>query len=371
MVSAANQMLWLTFTPFTTDAAQHYGVSVGAIGWLAEIFPLVYVVLAVPTGRIIDRNLRAGLTAGAGLTAVGALARLAGGSYGAVLTGQVLVAVAQPLVLNAVTKLAAYSLRPVDRPNGIAVSSAGIFGGMVLALLTGTIAGVDHLSALLAAQAAFAVVGAGWLVVALNGLPASRLRAAAYLPETPPSANGLRAVLRDRSVRLLVLLAVGGFGVFVALTTWLQALLKPAGVTESGAGTLLLAMVLAGVVGSGLLPGPLVRNGLERRFLLASVLAGAAAMGWLATGPGFAAALPALVALGVLLLTDLPVILDLLERRAGSSAGMATAALWLGGNLGGLVLALVVQLLVHRPAAAFLVMAAVLLSLLPALRRLP
>ena len=49
-LSGANQMLWLTFTPLTTDAAHHYGVSTGAIGWLAEIFPLLYVALALPMG---------------------------------------------------------------------------------------------------------------------------------------------------------------------------------------------------------------------------------------------------------------------------------------------------------------------------------
>lgn len=40
LVAAATQILWLTFAPIDTSAAHHYGVSTGAIGWLAEIFPL-------------------------------------------------------------------------------------------------------------------------------------------------------------------------------------------------------------------------------------------------------------------------------------------------------------------------------------------
>ena len=40
----------VTFAPVTTEAAQHYGVSEDAIGWLAQIFPLLYVVLAIPAG---------------------------------------------------------------------------------------------------------------------------------------------------------------------------------------------------------------------------------------------------------------------------------------------------------------------------------
>ena len=159
-VSAANQMLWLTYAPITTDAAHHYGVSVSAIGWLAEIFPLVYVVLALPTGRVIDRWLRGGLVAGAGLTALGAVVRLTDDSYPVILLGQLIVAVAQPFVLNAVREeiCPGRTCQRRDRATGIAVSSAGIFAGLVLALLTGTVAGIGHLIALLVFQAAFAVL---------------------------------------------------------------------------------------------------------------------------------------------------------------------------------------------------------------------
>ena len=51
LVASANQLLWLTFTPVTTPSAHFYGVSVSDIGWLSEIFPLLYVVLGVPAPR--------------------------------------------------------------------------------------------------------------------------------------------------------------------------------------------------------------------------------------------------------------------------------------------------------------------------------
>ncbi|HEU5266257.1 MAG TPA: MFS transporter, partial [Jatrophihabitans sp.] len=121
-LSAANQMLWLTYAPITTGAAHHYGVSESAIGWLAELFPLLYVVLAVPTGRLIDANLRRWLTVGAVLTGLGALVRVLGDDYWVALGGQLLVAVAQPLVLNAVIAVSAAYLAERDRARGIAVS---------------------------------------------------------------------------------------------------------------------------------------------------------------------------------------------------------------------------------------------------------
>ncbi len=60
----------------TQDAARHFGVSIGAIGWLSQVFPLVYVLLAVPAGIALDRFLRPALVVGAVLTASGAFLRL-------------------------------------------------------------------------------------------------------------------------------------------------------------------------------------------------------------------------------------------------------------------------------------------------------
>ena len=63
-------------------------------------------------------------------------------------------------------------------------------------------------------------------------------------------------------------------------------------------------------------------------------------------------------------------ILTRTEQLAGAAAGTAGAIVWMAGNLGGLVVALLVQGLVHHPAAAFLAMAAVALLGLPLARRL-
>ena len=74
--------------------------------------------------------------------------------------------------------------------------------------------------------------------------------------------------------------------------------------------------------------------------------------------------------MGVLLLPALPVLLTVAEELAGSAAGTAGAIVWLAGNLGGLVVAVVVQILVHHPTAAFLTMAVVVALAAPLAARM-
>ena len=66
-------------------------------------------------------------------------------------------------------------------------------------------------------------------------------------------------------MRILCGLVFIGFGIFVALATWLQTLLSPAGVSEATAGALLVGMVIAGIVGCAVLPPLVARRGAERR----------------------------------------------------------------------------------------------------------
>jgi predicted MFS family arabinose efflux permease len=354
-VAAANQLLWLTYAPITTDVAKHFDVSEGAVGWLSQVFPLLYVVLAIPAGLALDRRFRSALLTGAWLTALGGAVRLGTDTFAAALAGQILIAIAQPLILNAVTKIAATSV-PDALAKGISLGSAGIFAGTALALPLGPALGsVDSLTPLLVVDLAVAVAAAAWLTLAMRGVSVATSAAVAPGPAAPAFAGRgeLRVVWADRVIRRLAAVAFLGFGVFVALTTWLQALLEPAGISDVTAGWLLGAMVLAGVVGSAFLPATLVKHGAERRFLRTAAVVAAASCAFLAVAPGAAAV--AVVPLGVVLLGSLPVILELTERRSQSSA--ATALIWLAGNAGGIVVAVLVQTTQNHPAVAFSLLA--------------
>jgi len=359
-VAGASQLLWLTYAPVTTAAAEHYDVSVTAIGWLANVFPLLYVVLAIPAGLALDRRPGTALGWGVALTAVGGVVRLGGDSFGWALAGQLLVAVAQPFVLNAITGVVAV-LPERSRPTGIAIGSGGLFLGMVVALGAGAVVGGDHLVALMVGEAVVAVAAAAAFLVVRRSSPAP-------VPMVSGEPGELRAVWTDPVLRRVAQLAFLGFGVFIGLVTWLQALLEPRGVSESQAGTIITVAVAVGAVGSMVVAAVFEDRGVEVLLLRLALVAAVVGCALLAVATGVAVATIGAVLAVLGLLTALPWLLSLCERRADDSVASATALLWLAGNLGGLLVAVVVGALVDYPAAAFLLMAAVALGALPLVR---
>jgi predicted MFS family arabinose efflux permease len=365
LVCAATQVLWLTYAAITTATARRYGVSVSAVGWLAEIFPLLYVVLAIPAGMLLDRWFRPALTAGGAMVALGGLLRLGGETFAWAMAGQVLVAVAQPIVLSAVSKLAGEYLPAEQRADGIAVGSAGSFVGMLLALLLGpTLGAHGQLERLLVVEAVLAAIPAVALAIVLRRPGHASEEHAAI------EGNAARALWDLPPMRTLCGLVFLGFGVFVALATWLQTLLQPSGVSEAASGGLLVGMIVAGVIGCAVLPPLIARRNTERGFMRTVVIVACLGCVVLGVAPWLGVRALAVVAMGVVLLPALPVILTAAEQLAGAAAGTAGAIVWMAGNLGGLVVALIVQILVHDPLAAFLAMAAVSLLGLPLAARL-
>jgi predicted MFS family arabinose efflux permease len=156
--------------------------------------------------------------------------------------------------------------------------------------------------------------------------------------------------------------------VFVALSTFAQPLLEPAGVDEATAGLILIANVVAGVVGCAVVPIWANRRGRELTVLTASLLVTAVACVLLGLVPGVVIGFLALALIGFGLLPALPIVLELTERRSGASEGTAAGLMWLAGNLGGLVVAAIVGVLVDQPLLAFLLLAVLSLLTLPLLR---
>ncbi|MGH9101759.1 MAG: MFS transporter, partial [Acidimicrobiales bacterium] len=167
LLVACTQLLWLTFAAVTDQTSAALHVSSGAVGDLAVVNPLLFVLLAIPAGRWLDRHFARALSAGALLTAAGALLRMVDThSFGALLVGQLVVSAGQPLVLNASTKIAARYFPEGERTTAISVASAAQFVGILAAALTsGPLVGAGGLTLLLTVHAAVTAAAALAVVV--------------------------------------------------------------------------------------------------------------------------------------------------------------------------------------------------------------
>ena len=350
-VAGITQMLWLTYTPITTGTAAHYGVSKPAVSLLATVYPLIYVILAIPIGLALDRRPRTTMLIGALLTVGGAWTRVLPGGYAPALVGQILVSFGQPVLLNGVTVVAARRLPASSRSAGIAAGSAGVFIGVLVGVVLPAAFGAERLHALLVCQGVITLVGVLWMLATLGPKHVNPPEA------TQPGFSVVREVFRDRSQRLLLLLAFSGFGVFGALLQELQPLLKPSGVSVDTAGIVVFLMVLAGVITSSFVPVLASKRGKERQVLRAALPAAGVCCLLLAFSPPIAITAALLMLSGALLLPALPVLLEIAERRMPHASGSASAAIWLAGNFGAFAVAVPVSLLLGTPAAAFVVLA--------------
>jgi predicted MFS family arabinose efflux permease len=343
LLAACTQLLWLSYASITAQAHRAMGVSEGAVGDLAAIFPLMYVILALPSGRWLDARFGQALSAGAVLTGAGALLRLAGPeSFGWALAGQFVIALGQPLVLNSITKVAARYFPPEERTAAISVGSVALFAGVLAAVLSaGPLLDAGGLRLLVWTQAALTVIAASWVITAV--------RTPAAFTGDPSVAVSLGWLRGDRFMWQLGGLLFVGMGVFNAVATWLDSILGHFG-RGGAAGYLIAIMTGAGILGAAVLPQAVATR--DRRRALLQTAVSVTVLAFLAIALVHNAAFIGCVLFveGFFLLAALPVVLDWSELHAGPErAGAAVGFLLLAGNLGGVVLVLIIQGLIGNP----------------------
>ena len=343
LLTACTQFLWLAYAPITAQTHRIMGVSEGAVGDLAGIFPLVYVILALPAGRWLDARFERALGLGAALTGAGGLVRLAGpSSYGWAIAGQFVIAVGQPFVLNSITKVAGRYFPSGERTAAVSIGSVALFAGILGAVLSGgPLLDAGGLTLLLRVQAAAAILAALWVLAVI--------RAPVAYPGDPSVALSLRWLRGDRFMWLLGGLLFVGMGVFNAVATWLDSILTHFG--HGGAsGDLIAIMTVGGMAGGALLPGIVARRDQRRGMLEIAVVVTGVAFAVIAAVHNPVLGGAVLFVAGFFLLAGLPVVLDWSELVTGPErAGGAAGFLLLSGNLGGVVLVLIVQAAIGNP----------------------
>ena len=255
-IAAVNQLLWITFAPITSDATRYYGVSDLKIGILSMCFMIVYIVVSLPASWVIDKyGIRIGVGIGTVFTGVfGLLRGLVGIDYNMLLLTQIGIAIGQPFILNATTKLAARWFTIEERATASGLGTLAIYLGIL-----GGIALTPYLTIGFGIGGMLNIYGIISVISAIIFL--------ILMKEGPPSApcppdqeerfmvfDGLKHALSTKDFKWLMLIFFIGLGIFNGVTTWIEEIVKPRGFSATQAGITGGLMILGGILGAVILP---------------------------------------------------------------------------------------------------------------------
>jgi cyanate permease len=308
-VVAVNQLLWITFAPITGKAAEYYGVSDLSIGLLSLIFMVVYIVISIPASWMIDTyGIRAGVGIGAVFTGLfGLLRGLLAPNFTLVLIAQIGIAIGQPFILNALTTVAARWFPIKDRATASGLGTLAMYLGIVVALvLTPYLTIRSQISGMLLIYGIVAALG---VIIFF-----------AFVKERPPTSpcrpdqeerslvfDGLKESLRIRDFILLLAIFFVGLGVFNAVTTWIEDIVRPRGLSITQAGNIGGLMILGGIIGAVVIP--LLSDHFRKRvpFLVTAVVGATVGLVGITYAPGYGLLLASAFVFGFFLLSAGPV----------------------------------------------------------------
>ena len=255
-VVAINQLLWITFAPITGSAASFYGVSDLSIGLLSMSFMIVYIVISIPASWTIDTyGIRVAVGIGVTLTGIfGLLRGLFASSYTIVLIAQIGIAIGQPFILNAVTTVAARWFPVRERATAAGLGSLAMYLGILVALvLTPYLTIQSQIPGMLLIYGIVSMIA----VVVFFALIKERPPTAPCRPDQEERSlvfDGLKESLRIKDFVLLLIVFFVGLGVFNAVTTWIEDIVRPRGFSITQAGNIGGLMIVGGIIGAVVIP---------------------------------------------------------------------------------------------------------------------
>jgi len=339
-VVAINQLLWITFAPVTGMATTYYGVSDLRIGLLSMSFMIVYVVISIPASWAIDTyGIRVAVGIGVVLTGLfGLLRGILASSYTWVLVAQIGIAIGQPFILNAVTTVAARWFPVQERATASGLGSLAMYLGIVVALvLTPYLTIQSQMSGMLLT---YGIVSAIGILVFF-----------AFVRERPPTApcrpdqqerslvfDGIKESLRMRSFLLLLAIFFVGLGVFNAVTTWIEEIVRPRGFSVTQAGVVGGLMIVGGILGALVIPMLSDRNRARTPYLRLAVIGAALGLVGVTFATGYWLLLVSAFVFGFFLLSAGPVGFQYgAEVTHPTPEGTSNGLLLLMGQISGIV----------------------------------
>ncbi|MBZ0279995.1 MAG: MFS transporter [Anaerolineae bacterium] len=273
-VNLTIQTLWISYASITGPAAQFYGVNDLEIGLLAMVFMLAFLPLSIPVSWVIDTyGFRLAVSIGVILMGVfGVLRGLAGENYTLVLVSTIGIAIAQPFLLNAWTKVPANWFSLEERATAVGLVTLSNLVGTALGLVLTPIliedTPIPTVQLIYGGLAAFSSVL--FLVLSREHPPT---------PPCPPGMearalmlDGLKNALKNRMFWLYLIVSFVGLGIFNGITTWVENIVRTRGFTPTDAGTLGALMLVGGVLGAVIIPPFSDRQHKRKPYLLMGIV---------------------------------------------------------------------------------------------------
>ena len=365
-----------SLAPLVSPVMHDLNLSSAHMGLVLGVWQLVYIFTALPLGAAVDRlGVRRAVALALVVITLSLALRAAATSFWTLFAAVALFGVGGPVVSIGVPKIVAEWFPPRERGRAAGLYTTGptIGGVVVLATAAGVL--LPLVGSWRLVLLTFTVAGAGaFLLWTLGYRDRSDAGAPRERSAAPARPRGTwLALLRNRNMRLLLVLAVGSFVVNHGLNAWQPTFLEDAGFDLAAAGRWTAAGTLCGLLTALIVTG-LTPVGSRRVALMALLLmsaAGLAGMTLLRAGPLITASVVTAMArapmlpLMMLLLMEQP---GVGARHLGVGAGLLFAAAEIGG-FGGPALLGVVRDLAGGLAPGMVGLAAVSLLMIVAVHR--
>jgi MFS family permease len=335
-IAALTQLYWLNFAAIDTFVEEYFGIAASTVMWFTLVFPLVYVLLSIPAGMLIDkRGFKYGVSIGALFTGVFAVLRLVNtSSFTILLVSQIGIAIGQPFVLNGITKLVVTWFPQKEEATAVGLGSLALLVGMMVGL-GATPALVQYLgfNKMLLIYGALGVLGILLFFLLVRPHPATPPRKMEVGQEVT-GWQGIKQILRMRDFVILGFVALIGIGVFNGLATWLEKILNELHqISMTNAGIISAVLVLSGILGCIVIPLISDRTMRRKPFLMLASAVGTVCIVALMMVRGYALNLVNGIFLGFFLISALPIMLTMSTEITGARfAGISVGYLQLLGN---------------------------------------
>ena len=258
LITVVIEIQWLAFASITEVAKSYYQVSNLGVDFLSMIYMLVFIVGSIPASYYIDTyGLKNGLILGAALTGIfGLIKAFSGNSYTIVVISQFGLALAQPLILNAITKIGAKWFPHNERATVAGIGTLAQYVGIVIALVltpflvNEQIEGFNFNRMLMIYGAISAISAILVILLAKDPPKLSVVSENASIRISPK--RSIIHILKNRDMQLLILLFLIGLGIFNAISTCIDQITSELTMTQTGfVGGI---MLIGGIIGATILP---------------------------------------------------------------------------------------------------------------------